>query len=473
MFYVLLLFLKQIRLQYNLVFLNLPYAEGRESFIEIVVHEICQLQGTFAAQFFQRRGIHMAEDKAECLLAVKAEGIQIRAMGKDIAQFDMLVFQASFLSGLHGIAEEHPCTPGTVGGGFHGICRGEFTSPVRQKDMDVFAEDLRSQNGFKKVNAVFHAQCGFGTVEHSKEDTGIYELECLEERTSGFIVVHSIHLCDEHIRVLNHISLIVLIGPPQKVSVVGSFLVGSSLFPGNPAGDLPAQIQGGNACDFMEDTVFNVVIHGLFRNAEFGVDLQYLVWGKPLFEERSNDGSHIPGFRHSEVHTLPGVDKRFPVIELCLFRGIGVLVEAAAAPAGTAIAGAGGAVPSGTTEGNVVGTVGSTLAPMDTFAISITFEREAAFVGKDSVKFDLFANSGLVLANGLCNGSFCGTVGDASQDDTAFLQGKVGKGIIITHVKYLPFRRLPGTLSVRLNTTFVEVEICERLKSTLPPSKWK
>ena len=89
------------------------------------------------------------------------------------------------------------------------------------------------------------------------------------------------------------------------------------------------------------------------------------------------------------------------------------------------------------------------------------------------MKFDLFADSGLVLANSLCNGSFCGAVLDAGEDDAAFLQGKVVERIIITHVKYLPFRQLSGTISVRLNATFVEVEICERLKSTLPPSKWK
>ena len=71
---------------------------------------------------------------------------------------------------------------------------------------------------------------------------------------------------------------------------------------------------------------------------------------------------------------------RILIIILCIFQGIDGLVEAGAAPGGAAIAGARGAVVSGTTEGNVVRTVRGALAPMDTFAVSIAFEREAAFV---------------------------------------------------------------------------------------------
>ena len=41
------------------------------------------------------------------------------------------------------------------------------------------------------------------------------------------------------------------------------------------------------------------------------------------------------------------------------------------------------------------------------------------------MEFDLFANSGLVLADSLGNGRLSGAVDDAGEDDTAFLQGKV------------------------------------------------
>ncbi len=43
-------------------------------------------------------------------------------------------------------------------------------------------------------------------------------------------------------------------------------------------------------------------------------------------------------------------------------------------------------------------------------------------MGKSSVKFDLFANSGLILADGLCDGSFRGTVRNTGENDTPFLQ---------------------------------------------------
>ncbi|MBD5547735.1 MAG: hypothetical protein HDQ97_10095 [Lachnospiraceae bacterium] len=96
-------------IQYNAVFLNLPYAEGGELLIEVVIHEVCQFQKTFATQFFQRREVHMGEDKVEGMLIVKTE-------------------------------------------------------------------NFRSQNQFEKINTAFHAQRCFGTVEYSKEDSGIEKI---------------------------------------------------------------------------------------------------------------------------------------------------------------------------------------------------------------------------------------------------------------------------------------------------------
>lgn len=94
-------------------------------------------------------------------------------------------------------------------------------------------------------------------------------------------------------------------------------------------------------------------------------------------------------------------------------------------------------------------------------------------MGKDSVELNFLPYGRFVFAYSLCNSGFCRTIGDACEDNAPLLQGKVRKRINISHLKHLPFRRLSGTLNVRLNATFVEVEISERLKSTLSPSKWK
>lgn len=42
-------------------------------------------------------------------------------------------------------------------------------------------------------------------------------------------------------------------------------------------------------------------------------------------------------------------------------------------------------------------------------------------MGKRSVEFDLFANGRLILANGLSDGSFCGAIGNAGENNTSFL----------------------------------------------------
>ena len=42
-------------------------------------------------------------------------------------------------------------------------------------------------------------------------------------------------------------------------------------------------------------------------------------------------------------------------------------------------------------------------------------------MGKSPVKFDLFANSRLILADGLGDGGFCGAVRNAGENDPPFL----------------------------------------------------
>ena len=64
-------------------------------------------------------------------------------------------------------------------------------------------------------------------------------------------------------------------------------------------------------------------------------------------------------------------------------------------------------------------------------------------MGKRSVELDLFADRGLIFANRLGNGGLGGTIGNAGENDAAFLQSKMGKRISVTH--YIPaFLQLSG-----------------------------
>ena len=96
-------------------------------------------------------------------------------------------------------------------------------------------------------------------------------------------------------------------------------------------------------------------------------------------------------------------------------------------PVGAAITGPRGTVPSGTPEGNKLRAVRSTGASEGTFTVSTAFQREAAFMGEGPMKFDLPANRGFVLANGLCNGSFGRAIGNTSEDDTPFIQSEMSE----------------------------------------------
>ena len=52
----------------------------------------------------------------------------------------------------------------------------------------------------------------------------------------------------------------------------------------------------------------------------------------------------------------------------------------------------------------------------------IALQGHLTLMGKSSVKLDLLANGGLILADGLCDGGFGGTVCNADENDTPFLQ---------------------------------------------------
>lgn len=115
----------------------------------------------------------MAQGKVEGSLSGKSQGPQVGAFWKDITKFNMFVFQGTFLSGLHGVTVEYPCPPGAVSGRFHCVSGRELRSPVSEQDVDIFPEERRSQDGFEKVDAVFHGQGGFGFLINGEKEAGI------------------------------------------------------------------------------------------------------------------------------------------------------------------------------------------------------------------------------------------------------------------------------------------------------------
>ena len=147
-----------------------------------------------------------------------------------------------------------------------------------------------------------------------------------------------------------------------------------------------------------------------------------LIGGLALFEERSDNSSHLFCLLYGKINPFPGVGQSGAVIHMSLFRRVQVFIKTAMGPVGTAIAGTRGTVASGAMERTVLGTVRCTLASINTFFIVIAFQGHLTLIGKSSVKPDLLANGGLILADGLCDSGFGGAVGNTSENDTPFLQ---------------------------------------------------
>ena len=211
----------------------------------------------------------------------------------------------------------------------------------------------------------------------------------------------------------------------SQIAPVRSFLIDLGLLFGELTADLTAQVEGGDPGNFAEDTGLDVIVEGLLRNVEFRMDGKDLVRGEALSEKGSDERGHGDGFLNGEVHASAGVHQSRTVIQVRIFRGVAELVEAAARPAGTAVAGTGRAVTSGAAERRVFGAVRSALAAMNTFAIMVAFERHLTLMGKGAMEADLFGDGRSIFTDGLGDGRLGRAIGDTGKDDPAFFQGQV------------------------------------------------
>ena len=151
----------------------------------------------------------------------------------------------------------------------------------------------------------------------------------------------------------------------------------------------------------------------------------WLVRGEALSEKGSDERGHGDGFLNGEVHASAGVHQSRTVIQVRIFRAVAELVEAAARPVGTAVAGARRAITSGAAERRVFGAVRSALAAMNTFAIMVAFERHLTLMGKGAMEADLFGDGRSIFTDGLGDGRLGRAIGDTGKDDPAFFQGQV------------------------------------------------
>lgn len=128
--------------------------------------------------------------------------------------------------------------------------------------------------------------------------------------------------------------------------------------------------------------------------------------GLPLAEKRGNDISHGLCLLNGKIHARAGIGQRFFIIGLCIFRGILVFIEAAAAPVRAAIAGSGRTIPSRAAEGSVLRAIDGAVTFKYAFSIAAAFKRHFAFVGKGPVELDFFTNGGFIFTDGPSDSGF-------------------------------------------------------------------
>lgn len=332
----------------------------------------------------------------------------------------MLIFQSPLLSGLHGVTVIDPCSSGAVCSCLHADSIREFSPPVGKQDVDIFPEELRPEDGLQQVDALLHGKGRFFLMEEGEKDVWADKLKSLDKRAVRAIVIDGIHLGDKDLRMIRKISPAVFIKPVLEIFTVIPLFKGIGLPFRELSGNLAAQVEDGNVRDLLKDPAFDIIIKSLFADPQFRMSSDDVVRGLPLFEERGDRLGHGSGLRSCEVDALPGIRKGSKVVVVSIFGAVLVLVEPAVRPVGTAITGAGGAVTPGAAERDIIRTVRSTEALEVALAVGGAFEGKAALMSEFPVGFDLFANSGLILANGLSDGSFGRAIGDTGKDDASF-----------------------------------------------------
>ena len=85
--------------------------------------------------------------------------------------------------------------------------------------MNILSENISAKDGFQQVYTFLHRKGSFALVIDSKENAGAEELEGLDERPVGFVVIDGVHLRHEDIRVFSNILFEILIAAIEKVLV--------------------------------------------------------------------------------------------------------------------------------------------------------------------------------------------------------------------------------------------------------------
>lgn len=212
--------------------------------------------------------------------------------------------------------------------------------------------------------------------------------------------------------------------------------------------------------------MFDVIVKGLFRNAQFRVIGDDVIRRMSLLEQRGNDGSHGSSLLYRQINTLSGVNEERTIVKVSLFRDILEFVETAVGPVGTTVTGTRGAITAGTMERDIARAVRNAQPAKEAIAVVGAFKRQLALMGELAMELDFFTD-------GQSDSGLGRAVGNTSKDDTAFLQSEMGKRIGMFHKKYQPFRQQSDKKSVRLKATIGKEEISERLKSTSYYLKWK
>jgi hypothetical protein len=230
----------------------------------------------------------------------------------------MTFFDGSLLPGTHGIAVVDGGTDEAVPVDFKGVRITEFRAPVRKDSMEECQEVIVAEILLEPVKDSPYGAFGTALEEVGKEEFCIRKAKGQETLKRAFGRQDGIHL--DELGSGETKGLEILVGAADKdITVLDGFLSVIRL-PG-----LELYLAFKVNVPGSEDTLVDVVVHGLDGHLKLRMVAQDVIRGLAVKDQRLNNSIHPADFGPGAVDALSGRGKGFLILPLCKERVIIIL----------------------------------------------------------------------------------------------------------------------------------------------------
>lgn len=251
--------------------------------------------------------------------------------GKDIPYEFMVLLRRAFLPRGRSVAVEHACAQISLTVILDGSGVRKFTSIIREDQRHEGREPVRPEFQIQAVKNIDHR---LGIVSIPEKSEHQFRLDKMEgqENLPALFPFHRIHLCDRQIRVSGTMIEISLIGMAGTAGLIDLELF---CFSALTVADFPGEVD----IPGLKYVVVNETVKSAFTDHKrvpvVGTDMVERLAAE---DERGDNGVQPTDTLFGKRDASSGFRKQFPILLMCIVRGIKMFFQGAGAPVRAAIA---------------------------------------------------------------------------------------------------------------------------------------